>query len=390
MNDNNIKNVFIGELSKINIILNNSKCHELSNYLIRKIKAYDFENNKKLKIPDKNGNGENCQYISNEYFNESPDLICEKYLPKEILDVIFKNIPFGEREINFFKTNKYYYQFSYMVHDYFECDFSRKIKYLIDLIPNKIQNVKILKNVDEITIVKYTSNLRVLKLSNDHNESINRIKFPKTLEILHLGSEFNKILDNITLYKYLRVLIFGKSFNKFAHFHLFKQLEVLDVGVNFGNYHVTFPETLKCLKLSKNLGNVRVFDKSEGHRGCYVAVKKSKIDFPRSLESLVLRGGCHFENFYDKIGELQNLRYLGLGVGNGLDARQSGNKLIHCQRFPKSLEELHIWFYNSEFIGTEHLVNLKKIIRHDMGRSRNSTSGEVLFEIVKYCHKIFP
>lgn len=215
------KMFIIGKLAKIKLISNDSKCDKLIDYLIKEVHAYGYE------FP-------RSQECVNYASNCGPCNCASRDLPLEIIKIIFGHIPIKDRTIDFFKINKYYYNFTHIFYDKYYCCYPEKKKCLVELIPNGLKNIKNMCNVENAGIVKYTPNLIRLDFRDNFNEPLSEYDiFPESQRLLCTGNTFDSVICNFTLYKCLKILVFGDSFNRRLNFELFVSLEIIMFGEQF-------------------------------------------------------------------------------------------------------------------------------------------------------------
>lgn len=193
--DTKIKQTIFEKLSKIGKKFNNHKCDKLIYYLTMKINKYDLKNNTDEKYDISEYSAKDC-------------------FPSEIVNIIFGKIPIEERKIDFFRTNKYYYNFSHIFYDNYRCVFSDKYEYIMRIDANISSKIEILDGAMDCNFINHTSSLRELTFNTNFNKPIDNLVLPKSLEILEFRREFNQPINNLVLPKYLKQLTFGYKFNQ--------------------------------------------------------------------------------------------------------------------------------------------------------------------------------
>lgn len=295
------KNRVVEKLLEVEKEMTILECDDFMNYLERKIGKYllNYNKNKKvvLKNPDNQDNPYNPDNQHNQYnpdnqYNSynpdnryNPDNSHNPYnqynsynrynqyypLPFDIVNLIFKNIPEKERTISFFKTCKYYYEFSHIFYDNHECNISKNHNYLTTYLLERTSKIKILTGVYDIEIVKFTPFLRELTFGASFNKPINNLSLPDSLKCLNFGRDFNQSINGLLLPNSLKYIRFDKwgSFNQ--PFCLHSQfLEEITFGYKFDN-------SIDNLILCSSLKKITV--------GMYFDQERIKdMKFPKNLE----------------------------------------------------------------------------------------------------------
>lgn len=261
----------ISRLRKMEKELDNEECRELIKYLDKKTRKYDFKTWKNINPPH--------SHCSSNFF------------PFEIVKAIFDNIPSQERNIHFFETNKYYNNFSHICYNNYPCDLSKKFNVISSRIFDELQtnNIRILKNVYDINIIKHFPNLISLSFEKKPASytptklvscTPKQFEFPEGLQILEFNSSvLPSCINNFLLPDSLKELIFNihvSNTSTSINFKLPPNLEVLYMPSFVFSDKMHFPKSLKILVCSR-------FTKIEG------------VIFPPKLETFEL-------HMYDKYG----------------------------------------------------------------------------------------
>jgi len=222
--------------------------------------------------------------------------------------------------------------------DYSASKFNKKIqKYLL---PNSLLRLTFSDKFNQIIEVDVLpQSLKHLTFGDNFNKRIKTNVLPKTLTHLEFGYEFNQIVKINVFPNTLTHLDFGYKFNQIIEKGVLPQsLVYLHLGHDF-NQNINdniIPSSLLYLNMSREFN------------------QETKINsLPKTLIHLYLYCEVIHESIYERLSELQNLKYLEL-LGN-----------IDYVNIPPHIHK--IGFENLQVKQTNLPINIKKIklIEHD-------------------------
>lgn len=213
------------KIQEIKKIMRDDDYDKLINHLINEINIRYLETTRVI-----------CPYSPNQIPQkcaDNIDNIC-LLLPKEIIHIIFNNIPIKDRQLSFFKTNKYYYSFRDIFYRRYSCNFKQHYKNFFELSESITNNVKILHGINFVHNLQYFKNVVKLTFDKSFNQEIGNLILPPSLKILEFGHNFNKSVRNLKLPESLIVLKFGYCFNyPVSNLKLPGLLKYLEFGYRF-------------------------------------------------------------------------------------------------------------------------------------------------------------